>query len=111
MDYGGRGITIDKHWKDDFQAFYNDVSKLPHFDEKGYSLDRIDNNGNYELSNVRWATRKEQNNNKRNNHLIEHNGEKHTLAEWARLLGINRKTLNTRINQLHWDIDRAFTTP
>lgn len=64
-DWGGRGITVCDEWKNDFQAFYDYVSKLPHFGEAGYSLDRINNDGNYEPNNVRWATRIEQNSNKR----------------------------------------------
>lgn len=64
-DYGGRGITVCDEWKNDFQAFYDYVSKLPHFGEAGYSLDRINNDGNYEPNNVRWATRIEQANNTR----------------------------------------------
>lgn len=64
-DYGGRGITVCDEWKNSFQAFYDCVSKLPHFGEEGYSLDRINNDGNYEPDNVRWATRTEQNNNRR----------------------------------------------
>ena len=64
-DYGGRGITVCDEWKNDFQAFCDYVSKLPHFGEDGYSLDRINNDGNYEPGNVRWATRTEQNQNRR----------------------------------------------
>jgi hypothetical protein len=63
--YGGRGITVCDEWNNSFQAFYDYVSQLPHFGEKGYSLDRIDNDGNYEPNNVRWATQKEQCNNRR----------------------------------------------
>lgn len=63
--WGARGITVHPTWKDDFKEFYNHVSALPHFGEKGYSLDRIDVNGNYEPGNVRWATAKQQANNKR----------------------------------------------
>lgn len=64
--WGGRGITVCEEWKNNFEAFYEYVSKLPHFGEKGYSLDRINNDGNYAPGNVRWATAKEQANNRRN---------------------------------------------
>lgn len=64
-NYGGRGIKVCDEWKENFQAFYDYVSQLPHFEEKGYSLDRIDNDGNYEPDNVKWSTRKEQANNRR----------------------------------------------
>ena len=64
-NYGGRGIKVCAEWRDSFQAFYDCVSVLPHFGEPGRSLDRIDNEGDYEPGNVRWATRHEQNMNKR----------------------------------------------
>lgn len=64
-DYGGRGITVCDKWKDDFQTFYDYVSQLPHFGEEGFSIDRINNDGNYEPGNVRWATKSEQNKNQR----------------------------------------------
>lgn len=64
-NYGGRGITVCDEWKESFESFYNYASKLPHFGEEGYSIDRINNDGNYEPGNVRWATRKEQNLNRR----------------------------------------------
>ena len=63
--YGGRGITVCDEWQNSFEAFYEHVSQLPHYGEEGYSLDRINNDGNYEPGNVRWATRKEQMNNRR----------------------------------------------
>lgn len=64
-DYGGRGITVCEEWLNSFEAFSDYVSQLPHFGEKGRSIDRIDVNGNYEPGNVRWATASEQQQNKR----------------------------------------------
>lgn len=65
--YGGRGIKVCTEWERNFQSFYDHVSILPHCGEQGYSLDRIDNNGDYKPGNVRWATAMEQQNNKRTN--------------------------------------------
>jgi len=64
-DYGGRGITVCDEWRNSFELFYDYVSRLDHFNEAGRSLDRIDNNKGYCPGNVRWATAKEQANNKR----------------------------------------------
>lgn len=64
-DYGGRGITVCEEWKNSFEAFYEHVSQLPHYGEEGYSLDRINNNGNYEPGNVKWSTQFEQVHNRR----------------------------------------------
>lgn len=63
--YGGRGIQVFQEWRDSFEAFYAYVSNLPHYGEPGYSLDRINNDGNYEPGNVRWATAKAQAHNRR----------------------------------------------
>lgn len=106
-DYGGRGIKVCSEWLDDFQSFYDYVSKLEHFGEEGYTLDRIDNSGNYEPNNVRWADRNTQARNKRNNHFLEYKGKKMTLAEVAENSGIDRGALNSRLKR--GDIgDRLF---
>lgn len=109
--YGGRGIKMCDEWKDDFQAFYDFVSMLPHFEEKGYSIDRINNNGNYEPDNVRWATKEIQNNNTRRNHYLTYNGKTQTIAQWAEELNMNQYMIYSRINKYHWSVEDALTIP
>lgn len=92
--YGKRGIVVCKEWKNSFDNFYDWAM------ENGYedhlSIDRIDVDGNYEPSNCRWVTTKEQNNNKRNTVYITHNGETKPLSEWAEELSIRASTIHTR---------------
>lgn len=83
-NYGGRGIRVCDRWRNDFAAFLADMGRRP---SPTHSIDRIDVNGNYEPSNCRWATKKEQARNKRNNRLITINGETRCVAEWAERLG------------------------
>jgi hypothetical protein len=105
--YGGRGIKVCDEWLE-FLPFYNWAI------ENGYrdnlSIDRISNEGDYEPSNSRWATRKEQNNNKRNNHLITYNNETKTLTQWAEQIGIAQPTLRRRL-KYGWSVERALTEP
>lgn len=108
-NYGGRGITVCEEWLHDFRKFYDWA--IANGYKEGLSIDRIDNNGNYEPSNCRWGTQKEQMNNTRKNHIITYKGETHTISEWADIVGICYNTLSNRINQYHWDIERALTEP
>lgn len=101
--YGGRGIKICKQW-DEFINFYNDM-KYGYSDE--LSLDRINPNGDYEPSNCRWATMKQQNRNRRNNNIIECNGEFKTLAEWSEISNIDSRLISIRIKN-GWDSKRAI---
>lgn len=110
QNYGARGIMVAPHWKDDFLAFYEDVSKLEHFEEEGYSLNRIDNDGNYEPGNVEWATQTEQNNNKRSNINITYEGKTQCLKKWSKELKIPYLTLYQRIFNLNWTVEKAFQT-
>lgn len=93
--YGGRGITVCDRWKNNFQDFYYDMGAKP---EK-HSLDRIDNSGNYEPNNCRWATSKQQNRNNSNNRMITVNGETKCIAEWSELMNLNLKTISRRLKQ------------
>lgn len=105
--YGGRGIRVCPQWLD-FAGFYADMGDRPSL---GHSLDRIDNDGHYEPSNCRWATRKVQNNNKRSNRLLEFNGRSQTLSEWADELGFDYGALRSRLSLRAWTVERALTTP
>lgn len=97
-NYGGRGIKVCKEWLDKengFMNFYNWAMNNGYKDN--LTIDRIDVNGNYEPNNCRWATIKEQANNKRNNRYLTYNGEKHTIQEWTKIIGISRATIENRI--------------
>lgn len=96
--YGGREIKVCERWLD-FQNFYDDVSKLEHFGEEGYTLDRIDNDGDYTPENVRFADNKTQARNKRNNVIVEYEGVEMPLAEAAEKSGISYKVLQQRYNR------------
>ena len=101
-DYAGRGIAVCESWLK-FENFYADMGEAP----EGLSLDRIDNNGNYEPSNCRWATRSQQNNNKRNNVIIEWDGKRQTRSQWEKQLGMRPTTLRTRL-KAGWPMERAM---
>lgn len=105
--YGGRGITVCDKWRKDFAAFYADMGERP--DRR--QLDRINNNKGYEPGNCRWATDREQQQNRRSNHLITFNGQTKPLIEWARQYGIKKFTLGKRLNKYGWTIEEALTTP
>lgn len=91
-DYGGRGIVLCDRWEM-FENFFADMGEAP----EGMSIDRIDNNGNYEPGNCRWATRKEQSRNKRTNRMVTANGKTMCVVEWSEETGINRHTIGRRL--------------
>jgi len=101
-NYGGRGIVVCARWQK-FENFAADMGPMP----RGYTLDRIDVNGNYEPSNCRWASYKQQARNTRTNRLLTCNGETHCVAEWAEIKGMSVKTLGTRLSR-GWTIERAL---
>lgn len=100
--YGGRGITVCKAWED-FTTFFTDMGPRP----KGLSIDRIDNDGNYEPGNCRWANKSTQSRNTRVNHVIVYKGVERVLEEWAEILGIKSNTILTRLKR-GWPTDEAL---
>lgn len=94
-DYGGRGIEMCKEWKDNFEPFM--LWAMENGYEDGLSIDRVNNDFGYCPNNCRWVTDAAQASNRRSNRNYTINGETHCLTEWARLNGINPKTLFTRV--------------
>lgn len=92
--YGGRGITVCERWKS-FDNFYEDMGEPP----PGMTLDRINNDGNYEPGNCRWATMRVQANNKGNNRYLRFNGMIKSVADWASSLRINEGTIRARLRK------------
>ena len=105
-DYGSRGIVVCQEWLDDFMNFYNWAIDNNYRDD--LTLDRIDNDGNYEPSNCRWATAKQQARNTRRTRKITINGETRCLKDWCKILNLNYYTVLTRINTLDWPIEKAI---
>lgn len=110
-NYGGKGITVCDEWLNDFMPFYNWAMANGYKEE--LTLDRINVNGNYEPSNCRWATHKEQNNNTTRNVYITFNGLTLTRNQWAEKAGINKNTLKHRLTNKwnKWTIEDALTIP
>ena len=105
-NYGKRGISVCKTWLK-FENFLANMGKRP----RGHSLERIDNNKGYCRSNCKWATRREQNSNKRTNIMVTIKGKTKPLHHWSDFFGLSRGTVNSRINRGGWDPVEALTTP
>lgn len=106
--YGGKGISVCDRWKGrgGLARFVDDMGLRP----EGTTLDRIDRDGDYCPENCRWATPKEQAEDRCNVTLYELNGESHSLAHWAEKSGIAYSTLHERVTRLGWSLERAMNT-
>lgn len=104
-DYGGRGIKVCDRWKD-FKNFFADMGERP----ASHSIERMNNNGNYEPGNCRWATALEQNRNRRSTKNITHQGKTQCMDAWAAEIGIHRATLKGRLYR-GWSVADALSKP
>jgi len=104
--YGARGISVCERWMN-FVNFINDMGRRPSPD---VTIDRINNDGNYEPSNVRWASQKEQQNNRRDNRMFVINSIRKTSAQWANLYNIHPNLVRQRVDRDGWTIERALGT-
>jgi hypothetical protein len=102
--YGGRGVTVCERWRT-FENFYADMGDKP----AGKSLERINNDGNYEPGNVVWADAKAQANNRRSNVVLEHAGKKQTMQQWCDELGLKIGTVWARLNLYGYSVEKALT--
>ena len=104
--YQGRGITVCDRWLT-FENFFADMGPKPSL---AHSIERINNEGNYEPDNCQWATPKEQSRNKRNNRLLTFQGQTKCVGDWAEETGIHYQTLTSRLNH-GWSVEQALTAP
>ena len=105
--YGARGIAVCARWKNSFKCFYEDMGPRP---SPKHSIDRINNDGDYEPGNCRWATPVEQNNNRRSLRKLTYKGQTLTIAQWSRVTGLKYQTIRARLNS-GWTVEQALTEP
>lgn len=111
--YGGREdhpIQICDEWRNSFESFRDYMSQLPNYGEDGYSIDRVDNNDDYKPGNVRFATKEQQSQNTRQNHMLTFNGKTQGVSAWGRETGLGHQTISKRLLR-GWSVELALTTP
>jgi hypothetical protein len=101
--YGGRGISVCPSWSNSFANFLADLGERP----VGFTLDRINPDGNYEPGNCRWVSPKIQGNNRRSNRMLRSQGLMLTVAEWSEVTGIKMTTIRERLKR-GWSVERAL---
>ncbi len=102
--YGGRGIKVCKRWENSFENFYADMGDKP---GPAFSLDRICNSRGYTPSNCRWATKKQQAENRRTSCMVHHKGKTMCLSQWASQAGLNVTTFRDRL-RAGWGMEKAL---
>lgn len=108
-NYGKRGIKICEEWLNNYQSFY--TWSINNGYKEDLTIDRINNDGNYEPSNCRWVDRLTQCNNTRQNKLYEINGVNKTIHQWALEYNVPVQRVRQRVYVHKWDILKALTTP
>lgn len=106
--YGARGVRVCSRWRKRKEGFWNFVVDMGERPE-GFTLDRIDSDGDYEPSNCRWADRFQQARNRKTNRVISYKGKTQTLVEWSEELGIELTILTSRLYN-GWTEHRALST-
>lgn len=105
-NYGARGISVCKEWKDNFQAFYEWAMANGY--KENLTIERTDVDGNYCPENCCWIPAEKQGLNKTSNVVIEFNGKRHILSEWSKIVGISESELSYRLSH-GWSIEKALT--
>lgn len=106
--YGGRGIRVCQRWLDSFENFYADMGSRP---SRKHSIDRINNDGDYEPQNCRWATPHDQRVNQRRVELLTFEGVTGTAKDLARHFGLSYTAIHQRLNLMKWSVHKTFSTP
>ena len=107
-NYGGRGITVSKEWRESFSTFLADIGNPA---DRTLTIDRIDNAKGYSKDNCRWASVAQQSNNKRNTKYLTVRGNTMALSAWCTLIGINSKTVLWRLKHMGMTDEAALYTP
>jgi hypothetical protein len=107
-DYIERGTQVCERWENSFTDFYNDMGPRP---SSKHSIERKNNDGDYEPGNCIWATRTTQNRNTRRNHFLTFSGRTQTIADWSEETGIRQGTIWIRLSKLKWSVEKTLSTP
>ena len=109
--YGGKGIVMDESWRRNARKCIGDIEDaIGPRPSPAHTIDRIDTNGNYEIGNIRWATMREQNNNRNNNRKVTVKGRTLNVVQWARRMGVSRQMIRYRL-EAGWSDEDAVLKP
>jgi len=104
-NYGARGVRVCERWLASWDNFYEDMGARPSGE---HWLDRLDNDGDYRKDNCAWVHRKVNQRHKRTTRWLEFNGQRRSVAEWADVLGVSVKRIDSRL-RYGWSVERTLT--